>query len=139
MTSGKYIRTKEHLQNMASHGFHKGNKIHLGRKRSEETKKKLSISHKGLLLGDKHPRWKGGKSKRYLEEKSNCNKEYKEWRTAVFIRDNWTCQTCQKRGVYLEAHHIKRWVDYPELRLDVNNGVTLCYECHQLTKRRFKI
>ena len=64
------------------------------------------------------------------------SKEYKQWRISVFIRDNFTCQNCQIRGVYLEAHHIKSWAHYPELRYDVENGVTLCRGCHKLTRKR---
>jgi 5-methylcytosine-specific restriction endonuclease McrA len=84
---------------------------------------------------DKHYKWKGGISKGYREQKSMHIPEYKSWRSKVFERDNWTCQTCGKRGCYLEAHHIKEWAKFPELRFDINNGVTLCYECHRLTKK----
>lgn len=79
--------------------------------------------------GENHWRWKGGQ-KRYR----HCGgRDVDEWRTKVFERDNWTCQTCRSRGVYLEAHHIKSWAKYPELRFIVENGVTLCLGCHKLT------
>lgn len=58
---------------------------------------------------------------------------YNEWRSFIFERDSWTCQTCHKRGVYLEAHHIKSWAHFQDLRYDTNNGVTLCRDCHALT------
>ena len=57
--------------------------------------------------------------------------EYRFWRKSVFDRDNYTCQTCGKRGVPVEAHHIVRWVDNMELRFDVANGITLCKSCHR--------
>lgn len=56
--------------------------------------------------------------------------EYIDWRTAVYERDNFTCQECGARGVPLNAHHIKHWQHHPDLRFDVSNGVTLCEDCH---------
>lgn len=124
-----------------------------GKPMSDETKKKVSENRKGkpawnkgkpspwtsernrkmnpLMRGEKSPRWKGGTygTERHREM---ARQEYKIWRSSVFERDNWTCQTCQARGVYLEAHHPKSWKDYPELRYDINNGVTLCKPCHDL-------
>lgn len=58
--------------------------------------------------------------------------EYKNWRNEVFKRDNYVCQKCfipnQK---LLNAHHKDgfHWCD--EKRLDVDNGVTLCIDCHE--------
>lgn len=78
------------------------------------------------IRGKNHPNWKGGITKRSL-----TTIEYKQWRIAVFKRDNYICIICGTNG-YLEADHIKRWADYPELRFDINNGRTLCKECHKL-------
>ena len=58
-------------------------------------------------------------------------KEYKNWRENVFKRDNYTCKKCGKRGVEIQAHHVKPWALYPALRYEVNNGITLCNECHK--------
>ena len=80
--------------------------------------------------GDKHWNWKGGISpERHL---LMGQMEYKQWRSDVFKRDGWTCQTCQSRGIYLEAHHIKPWAKFPDLRYSLDNGVTLCKDCHKL-------
>ena len=61
--------------------------------------------------------------------------EYKQWRKAVFERDNYTCLNCKRKGVRINAHHIKQYAYYPELRYEIGNGVTLCVPCHKLIHR----
>lgn len=80
-------------------------------------------------IGKNHQNWKGGKTKELKAIRNS--KSYLEWREAVFIRDDYTCQKCFIRGCYLHAHHIKQAAFYPELMLDVNNGITLCEGCHK--------
>lgn len=59
--------------------------------------------------------------------------EYKQWRLRVFKRDFFTCRMCaRKEGI--QAHHIRRWADFPQLRFVVNNGITLCGICHSNIK-----
>ncbi len=59
---------------------------------------------------------------------------YKAWRLAVYRRDVFTCQMpgCGRKGfsVKIQAHHIKRWAEFPELRFQLTNGITLCKRCH---------
>ncbi len=93
---------------------------------SEETRKKMSIAHRG----EKAYNWKGG-SEHYKTGYHSL--EYRQWRMKVFKRDNFTCQICEKVGVYLTAHHIKSFAKFPELRFDIDNGITLCDSCHKLT------
>lgn len=58
----------------------------------------------------------------------------RDWRTAVFLRDKYTCQECGIAGKRLQAHHKKPWKQHPELRHDVSNGQTLCLDCHRATE-----
>ena len=53
------------------------------------------------------------------------------WRTNIYTRDNYTCQICAKHGVNLNAHHLNAWKSFPEQRFDLDNGVTLCVDCHK--------
>jgi len=70
-----------------------------------------------------------------LREHHNHDLKYRRWRNSIFQRDRYQCQKCgaqcQKDGpVYLEAHHIKGWIKFPELRYEEKNGITLCKACH---------
>lgn len=55
---------------------------------------------------------------------------YKKWKKIVLKRDNHQCQNCDAIE-RLEVHHIKSYAEYPMLRVDPNNGITLCYTCHK--------
>ena len=177
-------------ENREKYGFKKGHHInkgiirseeekqknkewHLGRKQSEETKKRRSetlkrIGHKPALhYGENHPNWKGGMSicvcgkklsaytSKYcnlcirkvnngenhynwkggitpLNKKLRASLEYKLWRKSVFERDNFTCIWCgDNMGGNLHADHIQEFAYYPELRLAIDNGRTLCKSCHE--------
>jgi len=63
-------------------------------------------------------------------------KEYNDWRKSVFENDNYTCQWCGKKGGNLQAHHIYSFKKYPLKRYDINNGKTLCINCHKLEHKR---
>jgi len=75
-----------------------------------------------------------GYTKHQLDRLARYSFEAREWREAVFKRDDYTCQMCGVRGTYLEADHLKPWAYFPELRYKVNNGRTLCRPCHDTTK-----
>lgn len=75
--------------------------------------------------------WKGGITP--INKLIRSSKEYKLWRKSVFERDNYTCQFCKVRGGTLQADHIKPFAYYPELRFSLDNGRTLCVECHKKT------
>lgn len=81
--------------------------------------------------GEKHWNWKGGVTE--YNHSLRHTKEYNEWRFSVYKRDHYTCQHCDSKcdSKMIVAHHIKFFNDYPELRYDVDNGITLCRSCHK--------
>ena len=80
------------------------------------------------MRGDGCHFWEGGINGE--NDTLRHRREYRDWRTAVYERDNYTCQCCGQRGGRLNAHHINQFANYPELRYDINNGITLCTKCH---------
>jgi len=109
--------------------------INKGRTISEETRKKLIHSHIGLkypkVSGKNHWNWQNGKTPK--NEAVRKSAEYKNWRKAIFERDNYTCVHCNVRGGELHADHIKPFALYEELRFSLENGRTLCINCHRKT------
>lgn len=96
----------------------------------------------GLQVGEKHWNWKGGITSEATRLRGTI--KYINWRKAIFERDNYTCQMCKKRGVYLEADHYpipftKLFRDQNfNLMWDINNGRTLCRKCHDTTKKDWR-
>ena len=91
---------------------------------------------KSLLSGENHPNWQGGITP--INYKLRNSLEYKLWRKSVFERDNYTCIWCGTRSgngktIILNADHIKPFALFPELRFAIDNGRTLCKECHRKT------
>ncbi len=79
------------------------------------------------MVGDKASCYKDGKS---LERnRARDGKQLKEWKVKVYEKDNYTCQSCGSNKE-LHAHHIKGYAEFPDLRFDINNGKTLCIDCH---------
>lgn len=64
--------------------------------------------------------------------------ELSKWRIAVKRRDGRRCCHCGSTQD-LHAHHIKQRASHPELAYDVENGVTLCKNCHVEEHRRLRV
>lgn len=130
-------------------GGHRGM---LGKRHSEETKKKIGVKSKGRrpMLGKKHseqtkrlmsvncqreknPNWKGGITEGVrLFRKS---RKYQQWRRTILKKYNFVCQSCGKIDSKF-IHHVQSVKRYPELRFDTDNGLCLCSPCHNLIHRR---
>ncbi len=107
-----------------------GNVYRVGKKHTPETRARISQTVRMRTPhGKQCHSYKDGK----LAERRGLrfSPEYKRWRFDVFARDKFTCQECgDNRGGNLVAHHIKPFAEYPDLRFDVTNGLTLCVVCH---------
>lgn len=113
-----------------------------GRIVTQEHRDKISKTLMGRptgRTGAKAPNWKGGVTK--LRHKEWQSAESRNWRLSVFERDKYTCQMprCNKSGCILNAHHIEKYSENKEKRLDINNGITLCFDCHNKTKHKEKL
>jgi 5-methylcytosine-specific restriction endonuclease McrA len=106
-----------------------------------EVREKLSLallgykqtrSHRQKNSGRNHHDWRGGITP--INERLRKSVEYSAWRKQVFERDGYRCVKCFKSGSYLHADHILRFAEHPEKRLDIDNGRTLCVECHRATE-----
>ena len=85
---------------------------------------------KGYFAGEKHYKWKFDRTQLAKRQERN-DVAYQEWRKQVWQRDNFKCKMansdCNGR---IEAHHILGWTEFPELRYNLNNGITLCHAHH---------
>ena len=86
------------------------------------------------MIGERNWKWNGGSSRAY--KTGYWSRDYQKWRNAVFKRDKYMCKLCGCNG-YMEAHHIKSFTYFPELRFDIDNGLTLCKKCHRLIHKTF--
>lgn len=121
----------------------------LGKKLSEEHKKKIGDGNRGKKISMetriKHS-LRQTKEKEFTGFKTPENKrirlseKYKNWREQVFSRDDYTCQkeNCNycgnKKGVYLHPHHIKKFSKYVSLIFNIDNGITYCKNYHLKSK-----
>jgi len=82
--------------------------------------------------GENHWNWKGGNYKRKDERNDSL---YQNWVLQVKKRDNWKCRINNKDcSGHCIVHHILPWRDFPELRYNIENGITLC-QAHHPRKR----
>lgn len=84
------------------------------------------------MTGENNPAWRGGVTR---TRGDRWSKEYRRWRNAVLRRDNHICIWCgaTRETAVIQVDHIKSWSKYPELRFEISNGRTLCWDCHKTT------
>lgn len=112
----------------------------LGKKRSRNVIEALAAANKlrtpwnkglkGFMAGEKNGKWIKDRSLLKRRDERN-DPAYRCWSRDVKRRDNWQCKinnkSCDGKVV---AHHILTWKDHPELRYEINNGITLCHAHH---------
>lgn len=59
------------------------------------------------------------------------SRDYRQWRLSIFERDDYICQYCSKKQKNPHTHHINNYADFPEQRLLLENGITLCKKHHK--------
>jgi len=120
-----YKKSKEHRKNISKGKkgkFYFGTGFQIGHKFCG----KLPL----IKRGKKHYRWKGGID--IENRKIRRSLEYTIWRNEIYKRDKWVCRLCKKKCNEKEiiAHHLKLFSEFPELRFSIDNGITLCRNCH---------
>jgi len=85
------------------------------------------------MSGKNHPMWKEEITSNEIRRDVH---EYGKWKKTILIRDEYTCQYCGTETKTLHVHHIKSFIKYPKLRVDIDNGITLCVNCHRDVHRK---
>lgn len=95
---------------------------------------------KGFLTGEKHYRWIDNRENVVGRHKRDTHDPcVKQWRKKIFERDLYKCKLKNKECCgNIQAHHILRWSDFPDLRYEVSNGITLCRYHHPRTRKKEK-
>lgn len=96
------------------------------------TAKNISSTLQGIDSDD----WKGFTTNELTRLRRSA--KYSTWRSEVMERDKYTCQHCGASGVYLEVHHMKSFAKHPELRFEIDNGLTVCIPCHGIIDKKRK-
>ncbi len=150
--------SKEKIRNSLLGKFD-GEKNHFYNKQhTEETRQKISTSNLGRIPPNKGKTGKDSPNFGYRKENPisplhdlirHCY-NYREWRSDIFTKDNFTCMRCSKRGGYLHAHHKKLFSIILEQNnittleqaencselWNLNNGITLCKKCHKIEHKK---
>jgi hypothetical protein len=103
----------------------------------ESVRIKMSKNHFNCF-GKNNPNWNPmlTNEERNLSNRRSILPENYTWKILVKERDNNTCQCCGEQE-NICVHHINNWKEYPEQRFNINNGITLCGNCHKQLHHKF--
>ena len=82
------------------------------------------------LKGEKSHAWNPNLTDQDRVSERNILK-WRDVKSFVKKRDSFTCLICGEHSGFLHAHHLLSWKIYPDKRLDSNNCITLCIQCHR--------
>ena len=107
-------------------------------KQSTNAKYRCPKCYRENLSGENSPKWNPNLTPEE-RERGRLYNEYYHWRIRVYKRDKYFCQCCGKHGskVSLNAHHLDSYNWCKERRTDVDNGITLCTECHKEFHKKY--
>jgi len=111
-----------------------------GKPKSAEWRAKIGAANVGKhdMRGELNSHWQGGITEKSLAIRNS--EDYDIWRSTVFIHDGFACRKCgDDAGHNLRAHHMDCFADFPEKRMDVSNGITLCDACHVEFHHRYGV
>lgn len=135
-----------------------------GKHHSPESKAKMGLARLGVKpanagkpgkRGVESNNWRGGMTS--IRKTIRESFKHHEWRKKCFERDSYICQDCGVKGANLNVHHKKPFVKllreavqasplfnffdaamaYEPL-WDIDNGKTLCVDCHNSAKHRYQ-
>jgi len=99
-----------------------------GTKKPEYMREIFRVRAKKMFTGENNPNWKGGVTSKHHTFRTSI--EYLIYQKAIWERDNYTCAKCGSWKKPQVHHILPLWYNW-EVRLDMNNGITLCKDCHQ--------
>lgn len=83
------------------------------------------------VKGEMHYRWIEDRKRLKDDHRERGGQLMREWSKMVKSRDKWKCRLSNNNCCgKIESHHILGWKAFPELRYDINNGITLCHYHH---------
>lgn len=101
----------------------------------KEVKNNLNVEEETFYIQDKIKTKSLIKDWEVFSEEEALNPKYKQWRSKCLFRDKWRCRICGSRKK-LSVHHLTHLeiiVKSKQFHLlwDIDNGITLCKECHK--------
>lgn len=79
--------------------------------------------------GENNPNWNPDLTDKDRQE-LRITSGYREFINGILERDDFTCFACNDRGSIMNVHHLRSYADNPDLRMDDDNCITLCKNCH---------